>query len=50
MSHKTIAIVAVIMIFVFGTIVVVYPTMFQPAEANKTTAAPKPALPPSQNK
>jgi hypothetical protein len=50
MSHKKIAIVAVVMAIVFGGIVVVYPTIFGPSEANKTTNAPEPALPPAVNK
>lgn len=49
-NHKKIAVIAVVMAIVFGSIVVVYPTMFGPEEANKTTAAPEPALPPAVNK
>jgi hypothetical protein len=45
MSHKKIAIIAVIMVVVFGTITIVYPLMFNPVEATSPAAVPAPALP-----
>ncbi|MBC7743108.1 MAG: hypothetical protein H7061_12985 [Bdellovibrionaceae bacterium] len=44
MSHKKIAIVAVIMAIVFGSIVIVYPTMFK-SEKTPDGQVSQPALP-----
>ncbi len=42
MSHKNIAIIAVIMAVVFGSIVMIYPTMFK---SEKTPQTAQPVLP-----
>jgi hypothetical protein len=40
MSHKTIAIIAVIMVGVFFSIVVVYPLIFNPSQIGSTAQKP----------
>lgn len=46
MKHKTIAIVSVVMLIVFGYTILVYPMLFNPVNDTAPSSVEEPAVPP----